>query len=102
MSNHNNNTDNNMSMPTNTTQHDNTTVQVHFVSSTCESVGDSLYSIPTRLSRYGLSEIINHLLLGSDALTEQYKPYDFLVNNTFLRTTLDKYIKKNQLQAVCK
>ena len=62
----------------------------------------TLFSVPTRLSRYGLSEIVNYLILGNDNETnEKHIPYDFLINGQFLRTSLSKYIKQHALNVVC-
>lgn len=39
------------------------------------------------LRRYALSTLVNHLLK-----TEKPIPFEFLINGTFLRTTLDEYL----------
>ncbi|CAG8555185.1 7955_t:CDS:2 [Paraglomus occultum] len=51
-------------------------------------VTDSAILVPTNLRRYGLSEIINHLLD-----TEKPIPFDFMINGEFLRCSLDEYLK---------
>jgi len=44
--------------------------------------------VPTRLRRLGLSQVINHLL----GRTDDPVPFDFLISNKFLRTSLQKYL----------
>lgn len=52
--------------------------------------------VPTSLKRYGLSEIVNHLL-GKDGDSSETKPvpFDFLVDGQMLRTSIDEYLVKN-------
>ncbi|KJE96988.1 WD repeat domain-containing protein [Capsaspora owczarzaki ATCC 30864] len=68
-------------------------VQARFVTSDKRyTVTDKPFAVPTRLKRYGLSEVINHLLgLASP------RPFDFLIDGQFLRTSLDKYIAEHAL-----
>jgi ribosome biogenesis protein YTM1 len=61
---------------------------------TSYSITDSPISLPVKLRRLGLSQVVNHLL-G----LEKPVPFDFLINNVFLRTTLKKFIQKNNLEA---
>lgn len=49
---------------------------------------------PISLKRYGLSEIVNHLL-G----TEKPIPFDFLIDGELLRTSLDEYLVKKGLSS---
>jgi len=48
-------------------------------------VSESAIEVPGRLTRYGLSEVVNHLL-GNETPT----PFDFLVDGNLLRTSLAK------------
>ncbi|KAJ3191221.1 WD repeat-containing protein 12, partial [Dinochytrium kinnereticum] len=59
------------------------------------SVTDTPILIPVNLRRFGLSEIINHLL-GS---TENPVPFDFIINGKFLRTTLETYIEEHSFSS---
>ncbi|EPY52598.1 ribosome biogenesis protein Ytm1 [Schizosaccharomyces cryophilus OY26] len=68
-------------------------VQVRFTTRNPElTVGDTPILIPTSLKRYGLSQVVNHLL-KSDKPT----PFDFLIQGNLLRTSLDDYITQNGL-----
>ena len=49
-------------------------------------------AIPTRLKRFGLSDIVNHLLQLSKPV-----PFDFLLNDTLLRGSLLKGIQTQKL-----
>ncbi|KAI5963773.1 YTM1 [Candida pseudojiufengensis] len=56
--------------------------------------------VPTSLKRYGLSEIVNHLLSKDEINeTEDRKPipFNFLINGNLLRTSIDDYLTKNGL-----
>ncbi|KAK9465436.1 WD40-repeat-containing domain protein [Lipomyces arxii] len=46
--------------------------------------------VPLSLKRYGLSEVVNHLLA-----TEKSIPFDFLINSKLLRESLHEYITHN-------
>lgn len=48
--------------------------------------------VPVGLKRYGLSEIVNHLLK-----TESPVPFEFLIDGTILKTTLQDYLVANGL-----
>ncbi|KAJ2225602.1 ribosome biogenesis protein ytm1 [Coemansia sp. RSA 1722] len=50
--------------------------------------------VPQQLQRYGLSEIVNHLL-GN----EKPVPFDFLADGQFLRTTIAEHLKENSQSA---
>lgn len=68
-------------------------VQVRFTTRNEDlAVGDTPIFVPTSLKRYGLSQIVNHLLK-----TEKPTPFDFLVQGQLLKTTLDEYIVQNGL-----
>lgn len=58
-----------------------------------DSAASNLY-VPISLQRYGLSEIVNHLLE-----LEQKVPFDFLINGVLLRTSLQQYINTNGLSS---
>ncbi|KAL3233520.1 Ribosome biogenesis protein YTM1 [Nakaseomyces bracarensis] len=49
---------------------------------------------PIGLKRYGLSEIVNHLLES-----EQPVPFDFLIDGELLRTSLQEYLTKKGLSS---
>ncbi|EGC39617.1 hypothetical protein DICPUDRAFT_26566 [Dictyostelium purpureum] len=57
-------------------------------------VTDTPIAVPVRLARLGLSEVIHHL---REDIEENSKPFDFLINGKFIRTTLDTHIKNNSL-----
>lgn len=61
---------------------------------------DAPLYVPVALKRYGLSEIVNHLL-GRDGETDEAKPvpFDFLIDGVLLRTSLDEYLVKNGLSS---
>lgn len=57
-------------------------------------VTDAAIMVPTSLRRFGLSEIINHLLnLNSKT------PFDFIIDGKFLRTSLGDYLDSHNLSA---
>ncbi|EPE32848.1 WD40 repeat-like protein [Glarea lozoyensis ATCC 20868] len=52
--------------------------------------------VPTDVRRYGLSQILNsESMLDTSAPI----PFDFLINGTFLRTTIDEYLVANGLSS---
>ncbi|SCW01724.1 LAFE_0E05864g1_1 [Lachancea fermentati] len=57
-------------------------------------VDDTTLYAPVSLKRYGLSEIVNHLL-G----LEKTVPFDFLIDGELLRTSLDDYLVKKGLSS---
>ncbi|SMN20547.1 similar to Saccharomyces cerevisiae YOR272W YTM1 Constituent of 66S pre-ribosomal particles [Maudiozyma saulgeensis] len=63
-------------------------------------VQDTPMYVPIQLKRYGLSEIVNHLLSGErsdeDVATT---PFDFLIDGQLLRSSLDDYLVKNGLSS---
>jgi ribosome biogenesis protein YTM1 len=68
-------------------------IRVRFVTKIASiRVAETPFAVPIRLARYGLSEIINHLL-GLDPPT----PFDFLVDGEFLRSSLIKYLQSKGL-----
>ena len=66
-------------------------------------VQDAPIYVPIQLKRYGLSEIVNHLLSSNDNDKEEEKqqrrpiPFDFLIDGELLRTSLDDYLVKHGL-----
>ncbi|EFA86552.1 WD40 repeat-containing protein [Heterostelium album PN500] len=72
-------------------------VKVRFVTNDPNiRVTEIAFGVPERIGRLGLSELVNHLRSEED--TTQHKPFDFLINGQFIRTTLDKHIKKAGLK----
>ncbi|KAI1950886.1 ribosome biogenesis protein ytm1 [Ophidiomyces ophidiicola] len=57
-----------------------------------ESTGPIL--VPTGLRRYALSTLVNNLLA-----TEKPVPLEFLINGTYLRTSIDEYLTANGISA---
>ncbi|KAJ5610459.1 hypothetical protein N7510_007178 [Penicillium lagena] len=57
-----------------------------------ESTGPIL--VPTGLRRYALSTLVNNLLS-----TEKPVPFEFLINGTFLRTSIDEYLTANGISS---
>ncbi|OQS03225.1 hypothetical protein THRCLA_04480 [Thraustotheca clavata] len=55
-------------------------------------VTETPFAVPIRLARAGLSQVVNHLLNTSEP-----KPFDFLIDGNFLRTTLEKYVLQHNL-----
>ncbi|KAH0607663.1 uncharacterized protein H6S33_002697 [Morchella sextelata] len=70
-------------------------VQVQFVTRHPDiAVPAAPILVPSNLKRYGLSQIINHLLDTSTPV-----PFDFLASGSFLRTSLDAYLTQHGLSA---
>ncbi|KAH3677148.1 hypothetical protein WICMUC_001903 [Wickerhamomyces mucosus] len=57
-------------------------------------VDDKPLYVPISLKRFGLSEIVNHLI-G----TESPIPFDFLINGTLLRTSIEEYLTTQGLSS---
>jgi ribosome biogenesis protein YTM1 len=61
-------------------------------------VSPSPITVPGKLTRYGLSEVVNHLLslAASEENENETKsiPFDFYIDNCLLRTSLAKMAKK--------
>lgn len=55
---------------------------------------DAPLFVPASLKRYGLSEVVNHLLLR-----EEQVPFDFLIDGALLRTSVEEYLVKNGLSS---
>ncbi|KAJ2448410.1 ribosome biogenesis protein ytm1 [Coemansia sp. RSA 2424] len=70
-------------------------VQIRLVAKQLKyAVPDAPIVVPQQLQRYGLSEIVNHLL-GN----EKPVPFDFMADGQFLRGTLSTYLKEKSLSA---
>ncbi|OQR95170.1 hypothetical protein ACHHYP_00234 [Achlya hypogyna] len=68
-------------------------IRVKFVTKNPEiRVTETPFAVPIKLARAGLSQVVNHLLA-----TAEPKPFDFLIDDNFLRTTLEKYVVQNNL-----
>ncbi|CAI7653896.1 unnamed protein product [Penicillium pancosmium] len=57
-----------------------------------ESTGPIL--VPTGLRRYALSTLVNNLLSSEKPI-----PFEFLINGTFLRTSIDEYLSANGISS---
>ncbi|SCV05862.1 LANO_0H16820g1_1 [Lachancea nothofagi CBS 11611] len=57
-------------------------------------VEDATLFAPVTLKRYGLSEIVNHLLSLEGSV-----PFDFLIDGELLRTSLEAYLNKKGLSS---
>lgn len=55
-------------------------------------VTETPFAVPTHLTRQGLSQVVNHLLNN-----ETPRPFDFLVEEHFLRSSLEKYMLQNSV-----
>ncbi|KAK6205535.1 ribosome biogenesis protein YTM1 [Scheffersomyces amazonensis] len=64
------------------------------------NVSDAPLYVPASLKRYGLSEVVNHLL-GREGETDETKPipFDFLIDGVLLRTSIQDYLTKNGLSS---
>ena len=60
------------------------------------SVTDAPIQLPTRLSRAGLSEVVNHLLATLDS-SHVPRPFDFLLNNELVRGPLGEALARHGL-----
>ncbi|TGZ84228.1 WD40 repeat-like protein [Ascodesmis nigricans] len=68
-------------------------VQVKFVTHEAEiAVNPAPILVPSNLKRFGLSQVVNHLLSPTSPI-----PFDFVIDGSFLRTSLDSYIADNGL-----
>ena len=73
-----------------------TQIQVRFRSRLPHyAITDSIIAVPARLHRYGLSEIINHLLATTKPI-----PFDFLIDGQFLRTSLAQFMQARSISPV--
>lgn len=55
-------------------------------------VTETPFAVPARLNRQGLSQVVNHLLNSAAP-----RPFDFLVDGLFLRSSLDKFLQQHSL-----
>lgn len=71
-------------------------VRVRFVTKNPDiRVIDTPIAVPLKLGRFGLSEVVNHLLDKNPPI-----PFDFLIADEFVRTSLEKHIKKYNISEV--
>lgn len=64
-------------------------IRVKFVTKDASvRVTETPFAVPLRLARQGLSQVVNHLLAGGRGAP---RPFDFLVDGRFLRSSLAKY-----------
>lgn len=77
---------------------DKSQVKIKFITKEDESikVSEAPLYVPITLKRYGLSEVVNHLL---DKEAENPIPFDFLIDGKLLRTSLQDYLIKNGLSS---
>lgn len=59
-------------------------------------LSDAPLFIPVSLKRYGLSEVVNHLL-AKDNEDQTPVPFDFLIDGKLLRTSISEYLSRNDL-----
>ncbi|KAI7823887.1 WD40-repeat-containing domain protein [Gamsiella multidivaricata] len=70
-------------------------VQVKFVTQQRQyAIPETSIQTPARLRRYGLSQIIN-LVLQNEG--EKQRPFDFLIEGEFLRTSLAEYLEEKNM-----
>ncbi|KAG0670997.1 ribosome biogenesis protein ytm1 [Maudiozyma exigua] len=64
-------------------------------------VQDTPMYVPIQLKRYGLSEIVNHLITSQNETGGfvATTPFDFLIDGQLLRSSLDDYLVKNGLSS---
>ena len=55
-------------------------------------VPETAIAIPSKLGRYGMSEVINHLLELDPPV-----PFDFMIDDTLIRTSLRKFVAARQI-----
>lgn len=65
-----------------------------FTQHTDFAITDSPFSLPAKLGRQGLSEVINHLLGNSN---DNFQPFDFIVNNHLVRSPLYKFLSGHRI-----
>ena len=66
------------------------TVQVRLVTKTETPISPTPIVIPANVTRYSLSQILNHLLENPQPI-----PYSFLINSVYLPSSLDEYITES-------
>jgi len=78
--------------PASTTPSSTSTIQVRLTTRTETPISSTPIVIPTNVTRYSLSQILNHLLENPQPI-----PYSFLINGTYLPSTLDEYIASHNI-----
>ena len=61
-------------------------------------VTDVAISVPAKLTRRGLSEVIHHLL-GNETIDEDSRDFDFKINNSLLRESLGKFLQRHEISS---
>jgi ribosome biogenesis protein YTM1 len=56
-------------------------------------ITDAPFAVPSKLGRYGLSEVVNHLLDKVDSP----QPFDFAINGQLVRVSLKKFVTVNRI-----
>jgi ribosome biogenesis protein len=56
-------------------------------------ITDAPFAVPSKLGRYGLSEVVNHLLDSNDSP----QPFDFAINGRLVRVSLKKFVVANRI-----
>ena len=56
-------------------------------------ITDAPFAVPSKLGRYGLSEVVNHLLDSN----ESPQPFDFAINGRLVRVSLKKFVLVNRI-----
>jgi ribosome biogenesis protein len=74
------------------TSNSTSTIQVRLTTRTETPISSTPIVIPTNVTRYSLSQILNHLLENPSPI-----PYSFLINSTYLPSTLDEYITSHSV-----
>src|SRR5271170_7860534 len=68
------------------------TIQVRLKTRTETPISSTPIVVPINVTRYSLSQILNHLLENPTPI-----PYSFLINSVYLPSTLDEYITSNSV-----
>jgi ribosome biogenesis protein YTM1 len=58
-------------------------------------ISDAPFAIPAKLGRFGLSEVINHLMGNEEQ--SQAQSFDFCIQDILVRTPLSKFVVANNL-----
>ncbi|KAL9275560.1 Ribosome biogenesis protein WDR12-like protein [Drosera capensis] len=76
-------------------------VQVRFTTKLSLRVPNTSFSVPSEVTRFGLSTIINNLLHSKWAENGEWKtePFDFLIGGKLLRTSLEVFLTNERISA---
>ena len=70
-------------------------IRARFVTNHAEyRISDAPFAIPAKLGRKGLSEVINHLLGGTE-----HQAFDFSINDVLVRVPLSTFLATNNMSA---